>query len=348
MARSEFLQRLGIAHPIIQAPMGGGFTPPDLVAAVSNAGALGSLGAPYLSPAQITEAAEKIRALTDRPFTVNLFAGGYAAPSHIDPAPMLALLGEVHEKLGIPPPVLPPLSPSPFEAQLEAVLAARPKVFSFTFGIPDAGSIARLKQQGIVILGTATTVGEAQLLAAVGVDAVVAQGEEAGAHRGTFAGPFEDAMVPTLDLVEAIARTVNIPVVASGGLMEGREIAAALKRGAIAVQLGTAFLACPECGAPAAHKRALLEAGQDTTVITRAFSGRQARGLRNAFIDAVKPDMILPFPQQNDLTRPMRGAAAKKDQPDYLSLWAGRGVARIRQMPAAELVRSLVAEIVSA
>ncbi len=345
MARNDFLQRLGIEHPIIQAPMGGGFTPPELVAVVSNAGALGSLGAPYLTPAQIAEAAAKIRALTDKPFNLNLFAGGYAAESRTDPAPVLALLGAIHDKLGIPPPVLPPLAPSPFDAQLEAVLEARPKVFSFTFGIPAAPALARLKQRGIVILGTATTVGEAQLLAAVGVDAVVAQGEEAGAHRGTFAGPFEDAMVPTLELVDAIVRNVTIPVIASGGLMDGRDIAAALKRGAVAAQLGTAFLACPECGASKTHKDALLSARTDTTVITRAFSGRQARGLRNAYIDAVKSDMILPFPQQNDLTRPMRGAAAKQDKADYLSLWAGRGVTRIRQMPAADLVKTLVAEI---
>jgi nitronate monooxygenase len=345
---TDFLKRLGIEHPIIQAPMGGGFTPPELVAAASNAGALGSIGAPYLTPAQIAEAAEKSRALTAKPFNINLFAGGYAAESRVDPAPMMALLADVHRELGIAPPVLPPLAPSPLDGQLEAVLAAQPKVFSFTFGIPPADALARMKQQGIIIFGTATTVGEAQLLAAVGVDVVVAQGEEAGAHRGTFAGAFEDAMVPTLELVDAIVRNVKIPVIASGGLMDGRDIAKALKRGAVAAQLGTAFLTCPECGAPKAHKQALLNARADTTVITRAFSGRHARGLRNAFIDAVKPETILPFIQQNDLTRPMRGAAAKLEKPDYLSLWAGRGVTRIRQMPAAELIKTLVAEIAAA
>jgi nitronate monooxygenase len=155
-------------------------------------------------------------------------------------------------------------------------------------------------------------------------------------------------MVPTFDLVAGIVAAVNVPVIASGGLMDGRDIAKVLKRGAVAAQLGTAFLACPECGAPAAHKKALLAAREDTTLITRAFSGRHARGLRNAFIDAVKPETILPFRQQHDLTRPMRGAAAKQDQPDYLSLWAGRGVMRIRSMPAADLIRTLVAEIASA
>ena len=140
MAHHGFLERLGIAHPIIQAPMGGGFTPPELVATVSNAGALGSLGAPYLTPAQITEAAQKIRAQTDRPFNINLFTGGYAKDNAVDPAPMLALLGEVHAKLGIAPPVLPPLGLNPFDAQFEAVMAARPKVFSFTFGLLPAGA----------------------------------------------------------------------------------------------------------------------------------------------------------------------------------------------------------------
>jgi nitronate monooxygenase len=260
---------------------------------------------------------------------------------------MLDLLSGIHARLGLPPPELPQLAPDPFDEQLEAVVEARPAAFSFTFGIPAAGAIARLKALDIIIMGTATTVEEARLLRQAGVDAVVAQGSEAGAHRGTFAGAFEAAMVPTLDLVRGIGATVPLPSIASGGLMDGRDIAQAIQAGASAAQLGTAFLTCPESGASEAYKRAILDAREDTTVITRAFSGRPARGLANDFIQRVvdRGDMILPYPLQNMLTRAMRTAAAKQGDAGYLSLWAGQGVARARAMPAGELVRRLAEEL---
>jgi nitronate monooxygenase len=339
-------QTLGIEHPIVQGPMGGGPSTPELVAAVSNAGGLGSLGAAYLTPDQIVEAIRRIRGLTNKPFNVNLFAGGYDRRGRVDPAPMLALLADIHATLELPPPALPADPSDPFPEQFEAVLESQPPIFSFTFGIPSGDVMKRLKARGITILGTATTVQEARMLADAGVDAIVLQGEEAGAHRGTFAGPFEAAMVPTLDLVAGTVRAVSVPLIASGGLMDGRDIAAAMGRGASAAQLGTAFLTCPESGAPKAHKQAILAAREDTTVITRAFSGRPARGLRNGFIAALegKEDAILPFPLQNALTRPMRTAAAKRGATEFLSLWAGRGVTRARIRPAGELVRNLAEE----
>jgi nitronate monooxygenase len=240
--------------------MGGGPSTPELVAAVSNAGGLGSLGAAYLSPDQIIDAMRRIKALTQRPFNVNLFAGGYQRTRQVDPAPMLALLAGIHADLELPPPAAPAAARDPFPEQFEAVLEADPPIFSFTFGIPDADVRKRLAARGIATLGTATTVKEARMLEDAGVAAIVLQGEEAGAHRGTFAGPFENSMVPTLDLVAETVRAVSTPVVASGGLMDGRDVAAAMRHGASAVQLGTAFLACPESGAPAAYKRAILEA----------------------------------------------------------------------------------------
>jgi nitronate monooxygenase len=263
---------------------------------------------------------------------------------------MLDLVGEAHAELGLPPPVLPPVPRDPFAAQLEAVLEERPPIFSFTFGVPSAGQIGALKARGIAVSGTATTAAEAIRLEQAGVDSIVAQGAEAGAHRGSFAAPFEESMVPLATLVREIRTEVRLPVIASGGLMDGRDIAAALKLGAAAAQLGTAFLPCPESGAPAAYKQALLAAKKDTTVITRAFSGRPARGLTNRFIAMVhgKEEFILPFRQQNDLTRPMRNAAGQKGVPDYISLWAGQGVTRSRQMPAADLVKTLLAEMSAA
>jgi len=347
MTQSDFLRELGITHPIIQAPMAGGPSTPELVAAVANAGGLGSLGSAYSTPEQITSEIKKVRALTDKPFNVNLFAGGYAPESPVDAAPMLALLAEIHEALHLLAPTLPAWPKNPFAEQMQAVLEARPAVFSFTLGIPEPPAMARLKAAGIAIFGTATTVEEGQMLEASGVTAIVAQGSEAGSHRGTFAGSFESAMVPTLELVRTLSAAVSTPVIASGGLMYGRDIAESLAHGASAAQLGTAFLACPEAGTPEAYRRAILAARADTTVITRAFSGRPARGLLNTFISRLegREKIILPFPLQNALTRPMRNAAAKLGESGYLSLFVGQGVTRARAMPAAELIQRLVAEM---
>jgi nitronate monooxygenase len=343
---NAFLQRLGIAHPILLAPMAGAGGTPELAAAVSNAGGLGAWGGAYAKPDEIAATIRRLRALTSRPFNINLFAGGCQTDHTIDPRPMLELVGAAHARLGLPPPVLPAPPADPFDAQLEAVLEERPPVFSFTLGMPSPAQIAALRERGIAVLGTATTTEEARLLAQAGVDAIVAQGAEAGAHRGTFAAPFEDSMVPLATLMRDICRSVALPVIASGGIMDGRDAAAALQLGAAAVQLGTAFLPCPESGAPAAYKRALLAAKSDTTVVTRAFSGRPARGLTNGFIAMVvgRESTILPFRQQNDLTRPMRNEAGRQGVADFISLWAGQGVARSRAMPASDLVAALIEE----
>jgi nitronate monooxygenase len=350
MTAVTLLRRLGIEKPIMLAPMAGSGGTPELAAAVSNAGGLGAWGGAYSKPDEIAAAIRRIRQLTDRPFGINLFAGGYATGHALDPQPMLEIVGEAHAQLGLPPPLLPPLPSDPFAAQLEAVLEERPAAFSFTFGIPSPAQLAALKKRDIAVAGTATTVQEARRLAEAGIDAIVAQGAEAGAHRGSFAAPFEESMVPLATLLREICGSVTLPVIASGGIMDGRDIAAAQKLGAAAVQLGTAFLTCPESGAPAAYKNALLGAKKDTTVITRAFSGRPARGLTNRFIAMVtgKEQAILPFRQQNDLTRPMRNASGQQGIADFMSLWAGQGVARARQMPAADLVKTLIDEYAGA
>ena len=345
-----FCNRLGIKHPIIQAPMGGGGSTPELVATVSNEGGLGSLACAYLTPPQIAEAIAEVRRRTTKPFGVNLFAGGYenaGAGAAVPPA-MLALMARHHAALGLPAPAAPPPQADPVLAQMEAVLAARVPVFSFTFGIPTPDLLARFKADGTYVMGTATTVEEAKLLAAAGVDAIVAQGSEAGAHRGTFAVPFERAMVGVVALVPAIVDAVSgLPVIASGGIMDGRGIVAAEALGAVAVAMGTAFLVCDEAGVPEAYKDALMRAPEDRTTITRAFSGRPARGVVNAFLAEVEQagaEIIPPFPVQNALTRPMRNAAARAGDIERLSLWAGQGLRLARRMKAAELVRALVKE----
>ncbi len=344
---NSLLQRLGLKNPIFLAPLAGGPSTPELAAAVSNAGGLGALGLEYLSLDQMREQIRRTRQLSSGPLNLNLFAPTPRPSASVSLDAAIRELAKAHQELGIAPPATPTLAADDFEDKLSVVIESCPEVFSFTFGMISADAMRKLKAAGIFVIGTATTADEAAQLASSGVDAVVAQGAEAGGHRGTFAVPFESAMVPTLDLVRAIVARTTIPVIASGGLMDGRDFRRALDAGASAVQLGTAFLATPEAGTSKPYRDALLNAKADTTVITRAFSGRPARGLANRFSSelAAKPETILPFPLQNSLTRPMRKAAAEKGTSEYLSLWAGTGVTRIRQLPAGELVRKLVEEM---
>jgi nitronate monooxygenase len=344
---NQLLERLNLENPIILAPLAGGPSTPELAAAVSNAGGLGSLGLEYLSLDQIRQIIQRTRELTSGPINANLFAPMPRPSPHLNATAAMAEVGKAHQELGIDPPEPPKIAPENFEEKLSVVLDARPEVFSFTFGMLPDDAMRTLKAASIFIIGTATTVDEALQLERSGVDAITAQGAEAGGHRGTFAGPFDSSMVPTLELVRGIKQRSKVPVIASGGLMDGHDIKRALDAGASAVQLGTVFLATPEAGTSKPYREALLKAREDTTVITRAFSGRPARGLANRFSRALadKPEAILPFPLQNTLTRPMRKAAAERGTAEYLSLWAGTGVARIRALPAAEIVRLLMAQM---
>lgn len=342
----KFAASLGIEHAIILAPMAGGISTPALVAAVSNAGGLGSMGAGYLTPEQIAQSIAEIRALTPRPFAVNLFAGGFDGTGARDPARMLELMAPHHQRFGLDAPAPPDAAVAPFEKQVEVVLEANVPVFSFTFGIPPADIVAKMKARGIKLMGTATTVAEARALHVAGVDAIVAQGSEAGAHRGTFLAACEDSLIGTMALVPQIAEAVPLPVIASGGIMDGHGIVAAAALGASGVQMGTAFLRCPESGASPAYKAALRAARDDATLLTRAFSGRMARGIANTFAVEMKEHAheLLRYPAQNNLTRSMRTAAAKKGNADYLSLWAGQAAPLARELPAGELVKVLVRE----
>ncbi|MDQ4035365.1 MAG: nitronate monooxygenase [Chloroflexota bacterium] len=344
------MRRLGIEHPIIQAPMAGGATTVDLVVAVCEAGALGSLGCAYSSPDVIRETARAIRVRTERPFALNLFAPQPALRAPAEPGRMIRVLEDAHAALGIEPPTVPAAGGIDFAAQFEAVLDADAPVFSFTFGLLPSGAIEALHARGAFVMGTATTVDEAVALEAAGVDAIVAQGSEAGAHRGTFGSSFETAMVGTMALVPQIVDAVGVPVVASGGIMDGRGVAASLALGAQAAQLGTAFLTSDEAGIPPAYKQAILDAREDQTRITRAFSGRPARGIVNRLMADIdrEPDAILPFPLQNALTRPARNAAADQDRAEFLSLWAGQGVRLARRQPAGQLVERIADELARA
>jgi nitronate monooxygenase len=347
-APADLAALLGVEHPIVLAPMAGSASTPELVAAVSNAGGLGSIGAAYLSPEEIAAEVAAVRRLTSRPFAVNLFAGGRAAGAP-DPgavAAMTALLARYHDALGVSAPAAPAAQPDPFPAQLDAVLAARVPAFSFTFGVPDAAALAALRRQGVVVMGTATSVAEARALDAAGVDAVVAQGSEAGAHRGTFIGAFEAALVGTMALVPQVADAVAVPVIAAGGIMDGRGVAAARALGAAGVQLGTAFLTADESGVPEAHKAAVLAARDTGTAVTRAYSGRHGRGIVNRLMAEIEGSgvPIPPFPVQQSLTRAVRAAAAARGETALMQLWAGQGAPMARRRPAAEIVADLVRE----
>ena len=335
---------LDIEYPVLQAPMAGGPTTPELVAAVSNAGGLGSLGAAYLTPETLREQIREIRNLTQAPFGVNLFV-----PSQFETDPERnehanALLGPYRKELGIEAPEKVSSFEESFEDQLEVVLEEQVPIFSFTFGVPNESKLRQLRESGIITMGTATTVREGLKLEEDGVDIVVAQGSEAGGHRGTFLGDFKDALIGTMALIPQMVDALSIPVVASGGIMDGRGLAAALVLGAEAAQMGTAFLACEESGAHPEFKRAVLEAAEDETAVTRAFSGRAARGVKNRFLVEVgeHEEELPPFPVQNTLTKDVRAAAQEQDRPEFMSLWAGQAVRLARITSAAELLGSVV------
>jgi nitronate monooxygenase len=344
----NLLQRLQFDHPIIQAPMAGGGDTPDLVAAVCNAGALGFIGGAYLTPQQIVEASRAVRAKTLRAFGINLFAPQLPAESGISAEAAIERLGGYYAELGLHAPAQSETASYTLREQLIVALESGASAFSFTFGIFPADAIAAIRERGMLSMGTATTVDEAVALEKAGVDAVIAQGSEAGGHRGTFSGDFSAAMIGTISLVPQIVDAVGLPVIASGGIMDGRGIAAALALGASAVQLGTAFLTCNEAGIPDAYKNAIQQAHEDHTRVTRCFSGRPARGIVNRFMSEMESagsaETILPFPLQNTLTRPLRSAAAQQGRAEFLSLWAGQGVRMARQEPAAKLVAQLVRE----
>jgi nitronate monooxygenase len=325
--------------------MAGGGDTPALVAAVSSAGGLGCIGAAYSTPAQIHELARAVRSQTTRPFGINLFAPVPMEHPSGHVAAALALLKPYYDELGIDPPQDLPQPAWTFDEQFAAVLESGAAVFSFTFGLLPAGAMQAVRER-MFVMGTATTVAEAVAQARSGVDAVIAQGSEAGGHRGTFAVSFEEAMVGTIALVPQVVDAVRTPVVASGGIMDGRGVAAALALGASAVQLGTAFLTTEEAGIPQAYKDAILAAGEHETRITRAFSGRPARGIVNRFMSEMDAAAAtLPFPYQNALTRPLRQTAAREGRADMLSLWAGQGVRLARRGSAADLMRMLTDEM---
>lgn len=331
--------------PIIQAPMAGGPNTPAQVAAVANAGGLGSFGFAYSTPQTISDALAAAKRLTSGPLNANFFV------FHDVPAPSIELQQHAIATLKrLPyaqdlrmtcpePPYFPDLT-----AMLEPVWLHKPAVLTFHFGLPKPEVLERARLMGISVGVSATCLAEGQAIEKAGADFVVAQGIEAGGHRGTFEPDILDDDLPTLTLVRQLSAALKIPVVAAGGLMTGGDIALAMAAGATAAQLGTAFLVCDESGASPAHKHFLLTKPTRGTAFTHAFSGRRAQGLRNSFIDAMQGQPHLPFPLQNTLTGPLRQVALQHNDGEYQSLWAGRSYAQARPMSTQRLMELLEQE----
>ena len=348
MWRNQRIQNLlGIEHPIIHAPMAGSSNP-TMVAAVSNAGGLGSFGAAPLSADALRETIRAIRSLTAKPFNVNLFATAtekFDAQATAGSA-YRALLAGYHQelKLGDIPEPQPLFGPA--DDQLQVLIDEQVGVISFHFGI-EPYQVEAIHAAGLKVLCSATTVEEARYLDDLGVDAIIAQGAEAGGHRGTFIGSAEQALIGTLALVPQIVDSVAAPIIAAGGIMDGRGIVACAALGASAVQMGSAFLGCNEVNLNPAWKESLANSAASDTLVTTAISGKPARGLRTRYITEVESltESLLPYPLQYSMSGPLRKAATKASDPDFLVMWSGQGVGLFRQMPAAELIKTLSAEV---
>ncbi|WP_088007407.1 NAD(P)H-dependent flavin oxidoreductase [Indiicoccus explosivorum] len=345
---TELCSLLGIRYPIVQAGMAGGATTPELAAAVSQAGGLGTIGAAYMEPEALREAVRKIRILTHEPFAVNVFA--------VQPPDDFSRLEEVQralkpfrEELNLPAPPDTYESPDRREALLEVCLEQSVPVISTAFGCLDRQQTRKIKEKGIKLIAMATTVEEGLEAQEAGADAVTAQGAEAGGHRGTFSldrHP-DGALIGLMSLVPQMADTLRVPVIAAGGIADGRGIAASLALGAAGVQIGTLFLTAKEAGIHPLYKKAVFEADGTDTVVTKSFSGRPARGIRNRFINEFEKSGTapLPFPSQNTVTKELRAAAGKQGEPELMSLWAGQSAGMMtEEAEAAAIVRRLIEE----
>ncbi|MBL7479261.1 NAD(P)H-dependent flavin oxidoreductase [Legionella bononiensis] len=346
MWHTSLTKQLDIQFPLIQAPMAGGSTTPELVAAVSNTGCLGSLAAGYLSPTEIKSDLKRVRQLTNQPFAVNLFI---PEPHQASPEQILQSCRAITQsckELGIE--IDPTTAPKiqSFDEQISVLIEENIPVFSFTFGTLDPFWIAQFKKNGTVLIGTATNLSEALLLEDSGIDFIVAQGSEAGGHRGTFIGPAEDSLAGLFRLLPLLVDQISTPIIAAGGIMDGRGINAAISLGCSGVQMGTAFLTCFESGIPPIMKHTLLAQRQDNTVLTRVFSGKLARGIRNKFIVNMEQyaSSILDYPVQNALTTRMRIKAREQNNIDYMSIWAGQSAFLCRNTSVAELINALIRE----
>ncbi|MFF2175501.1 NAD(P)H-dependent flavin oxidoreductase [Lysinibacillus sp. NPDC058147] len=316
-----------ISYPMIQAPMAG-VTTPKFVAACAEEGILGSIGAGYLDGEQTKNFIQEVKKLTKKPFAVNLFVQEEPRID-IDVLQKARMaLQPIYDELGLSP-VQSVTSKEVFEEQVQAVLDENVAICSFTFGIPSADVIQRLQDNNVYVIGTATTLEEAKRVEQAGMQAVVLQGGEAGGHRGSFTEPMQ--LIDLHDLLQQVVGQISIPIIAAGGIVAKEDVNKALAAGAQAVQIGTALLVADECEITPLYKNAVLQSKEQQTTITRAFSGKPARGLVNGFTERMKDAVVAPYPLQNDLTTTIRKESAKQGKAEYLSMWMGENSYLVKQ-----------------
>ncbi|MDP3495312.1 MAG: nitronate monooxygenase [Hyphomonadaceae bacterium] len=344
---TDRLQTLfGIEHPVVQAPMAGASTP-AMAVAVANAGGLGSLGCAMMSAEQLRAAAAEVAAGTNGAVNFNFFVHEEPDLGGHDPAAMRAALAPFYAAYGLGEPAAPKVGAPAFDdAMLEVLLSCAPKVASFHFGLPSQRAVDELKRAGVKLIGNATNVAEARTLEAGGMDAIVAQGAEAGGHRGAFIGPAHENDMGTMALVPLVVDAVKIPVIAAGGIFDGRGVAAALMLGASGAQIGSVFLRADESSAPALHKQVLADTPDNATKLTRLFTGRPARSIRNRLVRELSAHEgdAAPFPTQRAAIAPLAKAAATRGSADFMQLWSGQAGLRAEAAPSARIFRRICDE----
>lgn len=348
--KTKATKLLGIDFPIMQGPFGGGLSSVELVATVSNAGGLGGYGAYMLSSQEIVDLDSKIKASTKKPYNINLWVSdsdaqkGTITDEQYEKA--TKLFKPYFDEAGIALPEKPAPFTSRFENQVQTILDIRPALFSFVFGVPSADVLAQCRKIGIKTAGAATTLDEALVLEASGVDMIIASGFEAGGHRPSFLASAEQSLTGTFVLLQVIKEKVKTPVIAAGGIANGRGVAAALTLGADAVQVGTAFLACDESGALAVHKQMLFSGAAKYTTLSRVFTGRLGRGISSRLAKELsgKENQFLPFPLQTTFMSSLRKAALDKQKWDMILFWGGQIAPVLKHSSASVLMQSLIEE----
>lgn len=348
MSDNSLLHQLNLQYPVIQAPMAGTSTP-AMAAAVSNAGGMGSLGLGNLSVEAAREQIRQLQALTDKAFNINFFCHREEPVDTQRDQAWLQRLAPWFAEFDAEPPAQLDAGYASFignQAMLDMLLEERPPVVSFHFGLPEADAIDALKEAGIFLMGCATCLEEAQAIEAAGLDAVIAQGYEAGGHRGIF-DPQHEPALGLHDLLRQLQGRIGLPVIATGAIMDGKDIAEVLQLGASAAQLGTAFICCPESAAPQAYRDQLQSERAQHTGVTAIFSGRPARGILNRSHREIGPHAaeLAGYPQAYSAAKALHAVAAARGSHEFAPYWSGTAGSRCRSMPAAELVATLVKEL---
>ncbi|MDQ0638258.1 nitronate monooxygenase [Pedobacter sp. W3I1] len=348
--RTKITELLKIEYPILLGPMGGGFSTPELLAAVSNAGGLGSLGAYTLSPEEIIETNKIVRTKTDKPYNINLWVNDVDErllnypPEKVEE--IKALFKPFFDELSIPLPDLNANIPSKFLRQVETLFELKPAVFSFVFGIPSKEILTEARKLGIKTVGAATTLDEALALEEAQVDAIVATGFEAGGHRPSFLKPANESLTGTFALIQQVKAKTKIPIIAAGGIADSKGIQAALALGADAVQIGTAFLVTDESNATPMHKAKLFSEESKNTVLSKSLTGRMGRMIANRISSDINCETeVLPFPLQTRLMGPLRAAAIEQGKTDMYNFWSGQNAVNLKYTSAKELMEALIKEM---